>query len=72
MSDQNYLWTSLNTPFQLHVDHGWESSPEGVYMKSVRKNYEKNKMQLLKHYLQAHKLLKGNQINDVTGPFICY
>ena len=28
MPDQNYLWTSLNTLFQLHVAHGWESSPE--------------------------------------------
>lgn len=34
-SDQ-CLWTSLNTLFQLHVAHGWESSPEKMQVSSVK------------------------------------
>lgn len=44
-SDQ-CLWTSLNTLFQLHVAHGWESSPEKMQVSSVKiaikLKYERN------------------------------
>lgn len=35
MSGQSYLWTSLNRPFQLHVAHGWESSPEKMHVRTI-------------------------------------
>jgi hypothetical protein len=60
MSCQSYLWTSQQTPFQLHAALGYESLPE---MMHVKFNWSDKFKELQHNYV--------NYINLYQMPFEC-